>query len=169
MRILAIPTHCTSQRFARCRGARGEALSSESRHRHSGHRLFDATAQPGQRPYRRARFQRHPHRRRSELRQLPAIHPDARSRQQARDRSGAGGPHLNRPKPSNTWMRGLRAPPSLQPTPSSSPAAPAPARAPQFGADISHRGGRPGFVRVDGDQLTIPDFAATAISTLSAI
>ncbi len=28
----------------------------------------------------------------------------------------------------------------------------------QFGADISHRGGRPGFVRVDGDQLTIPDF-----------
>jgi len=27
-----------------------------------------------------------------------------------------------------------------------------------FGADISHRGGRPGFVRVDGDVLTIPDF-----------
>jgi uncharacterized protein len=27
-----------------------------------------------------------------------------------------------------------------------------------YGADISHRGGRPGFVRVDGDQLTIPDF-----------
>lgn len=27
------------------------------------------------------------------------------------------------------------------------------------GADISHRGGRPGFVRVDGDTLTIPDFA----------
>jgi predicted pyridoxine 5'-phosphate oxidase superfamily flavin-nucleotide-binding protein len=26
------------------------------------------------------------------------------------------------------------------------------------GADISHRGGRPGFVRVDGDALTIPDF-----------
>ena len=26
------------------------------------------------------------------------------------------------------------------------------------GADISHRGGRPGFVRVDGDVLTIPDF-----------
>ena len=24
--------------------------------------------------------------------------------------------------------------------------------------DISHRGGRPGFVRVDGDVLTIPDF-----------
>ncbi len=27
-----------------------------------------------------------------------------------------------------------------------------------FGADISHRGGRPGFVRVDGNVLTIPDF-----------
>jgi predicted pyridoxine 5'-phosphate oxidase superfamily flavin-nucleotide-binding protein len=27
-----------------------------------------------------------------------------------------------------------------------------------YGADISHRGGRPGFVRVDGDLLTIPDF-----------
>lgn len=26
------------------------------------------------------------------------------------------------------------------------------------GADVSHRGGRPGFVRVDGDTLTIPDF-----------
>ena len=26
------------------------------------------------------------------------------------------------------------------------------------GADISHRGGRPGFIRVDGDSLTIPDF-----------
>jgi predicted pyridoxine 5'-phosphate oxidase superfamily flavin-nucleotide-binding protein len=26
------------------------------------------------------------------------------------------------------------------------------------GADISHRGGRPGFVRIDGDVLTIPDF-----------
>ena len=25
--------------------------------------------------------------------------------------------------------------------------------------DISHRGGRPGFVRVDGDVLTIPDFS----------
>src|SRR5882672_10572 len=25
------------------------------------------------------------------------------------------------------------------------------------GADISHRGGRPGFIRVDGDVLTIPD------------
>ena len=29
-----------------------------------------------------------------------------------------------------------------------------------FGADVSHRGGKPGFVRVDGrSQLTIPDFA----------
>ena len=27
-----------------------------------------------------------------------------------------------------------------------------------FGVDISHRGGPPGFVRVDGDTLTIPDF-----------
>ncbi len=27
-----------------------------------------------------------------------------------------------------------------------------------YGADISHRGGRPGFVRFDGDVLTIPDF-----------
>jgi len=27
------------------------------------------------------------------------------------------------------------------------------------GADVSHRGGRPGFVRVEGDQLTIPDFS----------
>jgi len=27
-----------------------------------------------------------------------------------------------------------------------------------LGADISHRGGRPGFVRIDGDVLTIPDF-----------
>jgi hypothetical protein len=27
-----------------------------------------------------------------------------------------------------------------------------------YGADISHRGGRPGFVRVEGDALTIPDF-----------
>ena len=26
------------------------------------------------------------------------------------------------------------------------------------GADVSHRGGRPGFVRVDGDTLSIPDF-----------
>jgi len=29
---------------------------------------------------------------------------------------------------------------------------------PAFGADLSHRGGLPGFVRVDGDVLTIPDF-----------
>jgi len=27
-----------------------------------------------------------------------------------------------------------------------------------YGADVSHRGGRPGFVRVEGDVLTIPDF-----------
>jgi hypothetical protein len=27
-----------------------------------------------------------------------------------------------------------------------------------YGADISHRGGKPGFVRIDGDVLTIPDF-----------
>jgi hypothetical protein len=27
------------------------------------------------------------------------------------------------------------------------------------GLDVSHRGGRPGFVRVDGDTLAIPDFA----------
>jgi predicted pyridoxine 5'-phosphate oxidase superfamily flavin-nucleotide-binding protein len=26
------------------------------------------------------------------------------------------------------------------------------------GVDVSHRGGRPGFVRVDGDVLTVPDF-----------
>jgi uncharacterized protein len=26
------------------------------------------------------------------------------------------------------------------------------------GADISHRGGRPGFIRIDGDVLTVPDF-----------
>jgi uncharacterized protein len=26
------------------------------------------------------------------------------------------------------------------------------------GLDVSHRGGRPGFVRIDGDTLTIPDF-----------
>jgi hypothetical protein len=31
-------------------------------------------------------------------------------------------------------------------------------RGSSYGADISHRGGRPGFVRVDGDELTIPDF-----------
>lgn len=27
------------------------------------------------------------------------------------------------------------------------------------GVDVSHRGGKPGFIRVDGDTLTIPDFA----------
>lgn len=32
------------------------------------------------------------------------------------------------------------------------------ARVANGGLDISHRGGRPGFVRVDGDMLTIPDF-----------
>ncbi|WP_439497723.1 pyridoxamine 5'-phosphate oxidase family protein [Bosea sp. (in: a-proteobacteria)] len=30
------------------------------------------------------------------------------------------------------------------------------------GVDISHRGGRPGFVRIDGDVLTIPDFAGNS-------
>jgi uncharacterized protein len=30
---------------------------------------------------------------------------------------------------------------------------------PGLGVDVSHRGGRPGFVRVDGNVLTIPDFA----------
>ncbi len=30
---------------------------------------------------------------------------------------------------------------------------------PGGGVDISHRGGRPGFVRIDGDVLTVPDFA----------
>jgi len=30
---------------------------------------------------------------------------------------------------------------------------------PLGGVDISHRGGQPGFVRIDGDTLTIPDFA----------
>lgn len=29
----------------------------------------------------------------------------------------------------------------------------------QRGVDVSHRGGKPGFVRVDGNTLTIPDFA----------
>ena len=27
------------------------------------------------------------------------------------------------------------------------------------GVDVSHRGGKPGFIRIDGDVLTIPDFA----------
>lgn len=30
------------------------------------------------------------------------------------------------------------------------------------GVDISHRGGRPGFVRIDGDVLTIPDFTGNS-------
>lgn len=30
------------------------------------------------------------------------------------------------------------------------------------GVDISHRGGRPGFIRIDGDTLTIPDFAGNS-------
>jgi hypothetical protein len=30
---------------------------------------------------------------------------------------------------------------------------------PSHGVDVSHRGGRPGFVHVDGDLLTVPDFA----------
>ena len=29
----------------------------------------------------------------------------------------------------------------------------------QRSVDVSHRGGKPGFVRIDGDVLTIPDFA----------
>ncbi|WP_220459545.1 pyridoxamine 5'-phosphate oxidase family protein [Rugamonas fusca] len=29
----------------------------------------------------------------------------------------------------------------------------------QYGADISHRGGAPGFVRIAGDTLTVPDYA----------
>ncbi len=38
---------------------------------------------------------------------------------------------------------------------------------PAFGVDVSHRGGKPGFVRVEGDLLTIPDFAGNlAFNTL---
>lgn len=33
---------------------------------------------------------------------------------------------------------------------------------PAHGVDVSHRGGKPGFVRVDGDTLTIPDLAGNA-------
>lgn len=33
---------------------------------------------------------------------------------------------------------------------------------PAGGIDISHRGGQPGFVRVDGDVLTVPDFAGNS-------
>ncbi len=29
---------------------------------------------------------------------------------------------------------------------------------PEGGVDISHRGGRPGFIRIEGDTLSIPDF-----------
>lgn len=31
-------------------------------------------------------------------------------------------------------------------------------RGPAHGVDVSHRGGKPGFVRVEGDTLTVPDF-----------
>jgi predicted pyridoxine 5'-phosphate oxidase superfamily flavin-nucleotide-binding protein len=34
-----------------------------------------------------------------------------------------------------------------------------PAAGPQGGVDMSHRGGRPGFVHAEGDVLTIPDFS----------
>ncbi|RYF43281.1 MAG: flavin-nucleotide-binding protein, partial [Comamonadaceae bacterium] len=30
---------------------------------------------------------------------------------------------------------------------------------PSLGVDVSHRGGKPGFVQVEGDTLTVPDFA----------
>jgi predicted pyridoxine 5'-phosphate oxidase superfamily flavin-nucleotide-binding protein len=33
---------------------------------------------------------------------------------------------------------------------------------PSFGVDVSHRGGKPGFVRVEGDVLTVPDFIGNA-------
>lgn len=36
------------------------------------------------------------------------------------------------------------------------------ASASEAGLDMSHRGGRPGFVRIDGDVLTVPDFAGNA-------
>lgn len=35
-------------------------------------------------------------------------------------------------------------------------------RAPEHGVDVSHRGGLPGFVRVDGGVLTVPDFAGNS-------
>jgi hypothetical protein len=35
--------------------------------------------------------------------------------------------------------------------------------APGFGADASHRGGRAGFVRVDGDRLAWPDYVGNAM------
>ena len=34
--------------------------------------------------------------------------------------------------------------------------------APASGVDVSHRGGKPGFVRVDGNVLTVPDFMGNA-------
>lgn len=34
--------------------------------------------------------------------------------------------------------------------------------APEHGVDVSHRGGKPGFVRVDGNVLTVPDFTGNA-------
>ena len=34
----------------------------------------------------------------------------------------------------------------------------APSDRPAFGVDVSHRGGKPGFVRVDGSSITVPDF-----------
>jgi predicted pyridoxine 5'-phosphate oxidase superfamily flavin-nucleotide-binding protein len=34
--------------------------------------------------------------------------------------------------------------------------------APALGVDVSHRGGKPGFVRVEGNVLTVPDFVGTA-------
>ena len=55
-------------------------------------------------------------------------------------------------------------PDRLAPTPSADPAhvslAPGPLAAPQptGGMDVSHRGGRPGFVKLDGDTLVVPDF-----------
>lgn len=33
---------------------------------------------------------------------------------------------------------------------------------PAFGVDVSHRGGKPGFVRVEGNVLTVPDFVGNA-------
>lgn len=36
------------------------------------------------------------------------------------------------------------------------------ADAPEHGVDVSHRGGKPGFVRVDGRVLTVPDFAGNS-------
>lgn len=33
---------------------------------------------------------------------------------------------------------------------------------PAWGVDVSHRGGKPGFIQVDGDRLTVPDFAGNS-------